>query len=384
MSHLPNPRPCGDFRTSYGEDASLYRTRPAFFAACGLVVFAIILPPLMAADTGIVWPITLAQLVLIGIYGIAAIGLNVLVGFTGQISLGHAAFFGFGAFASAYLSKNGIILPFVGQITEPVPVMLAIPLAALYTMAIGLVFGLPAARLKGLYLAIATLAAQFILQDFYNNAEWFTGGSRGSRAAAPVIWWPWDGEYNLGWTELQIRGHFNYYYLVLFWLVISVIAVSNLRRSRDGRALVAVRDHYLSAEIMGINLTKYRVMAFGLSALFAGLAGALYGHYLRFVTVEAFVIRVSIDFLAMIIIGGLGSVSGALLGAAFILLLPQPVQYVVAELAEQMPSLEQGAAFMQRISIGLAIILFLILEPEGLIHLWRRLRASFKLFPFSH
>lgn len=384
MSHLPNPRPCGDFRTSYGADASLYRTRPAFFGAIALVAFALILPPLMEADTGIVWPFTLAQLVLIGIYGIGAIGLNVLVGFTGQISLGHAAFFGFGAFTSAYLSKNGIILPWIGQITEPVPVIAAIPLAALYTMAIGLLFGLPAARLKGLYLAIATLAAQFILQDFFNNAEWFTGGSRGSRAATPEIWWFWDKDFTFGLTEVKLRGHFNYYYLVLFWLVISVIAVSNLRRSRDGRALVAVRDHYLSAEIMGINLTRYRVLAFGISALFAGLAGALYGHYLRYVTVESFTIRYSIDFLAMIIIGGLGSVSGSLLGAAFILILPQPIHYLVGQLADQFPSLEQGTAYMQRISIGLALILFLILEPEGLIHLWRRIRASFKLFPFSH
>ena len=154
---VPNPRPAGDFRSSYRADQTLFQTRGARNWVVALVVAALFVP--LVGDNYVV-----SQMILIGIYGIAALGLNVVTGFTGQISLGHAAFFGFGAFASAWLSGKGI------------PVLIAIPLAGLMTTAVGMIFGLPAARLKGLYLAIATLAAQFILQDFFARAAWFTGG----------------------------------------------------------------------------------------------------------------------------------------------------------------------------------------------------------------
>lgn len=352
MSHVPNPRACGDFRTSYADDMSLFRTNAARNAAIGMVLFAVLLPFVASA------PI-LNQMILIGVFAIAAIGLNVLVGFTGQISLGHSAFFGFGAFASAYFSNNGI------------PVLLAIPLAGMATMSVGLLFGLPAARLKGLYLAIATLASQFILEDFFSRAEWFTGGVYGAPANRPEIF------------GYALRDDFSYYYLVLFWLVVSALAVSNLMRSREGRAFVAVRDHYLSAEIMGINLTKYRVLSFGVSSFFAGLGGALFAHYLQYVSVEGFTIFQSIQFLAMIIIGGLGSVTGSILGAAFILLLPLAMETLASSLAAIFPAMSQGVAFVKQMSVGAAIMLFLIFEPEGLIHRWRLIRASWKLFPFS-
>ena len=166
--------------------------------------------------------------------------------------------------------------------------------------------------------------------------------------------------------------------------MISFVAVSNLMRSRDGRALVAVRDHYLSAEIMGINLTRYRVTSFGIASFFAGIGGALYGHYLGFVSGEGFTIILSIEFLAMIIIGGLGSVAGSLLGAAFILLLPQVMEIFASNLADVFPAIAQGTAYIKQMSVGAAIILFLVLEPEGLIHRWQLVRASWKLYPFSH
>ncbi len=364
MSHVPYPRPCGDFRTSYADDMSFFRTQPAYYGALALVAVALVIP--LVGDAYVV-----SQLLLIGIYAIAAIGLNVLVGYTGQISLGHGAFFGFGAFASAYINN-----------TTGIPVIFAIPLAGLMTTAVGLLFGLPAARLKGLYLAIATLAAQFILQDFFNRAEFFTGGVYGSIANAPEV--PWFDVSSFSFTSLPLNTDASYYYLVLFWLIATAVLVSNLRRTRDGRALLAVRDHYLSAEIMGINLTKYRVASFGISSFFAGVAGALYGHYLQYVSVEGFTILLSIQFLAMIIIGGLGSVSGAILGAAFILLLPQAMEHVATSLAAVFPAMEQGKAYIKEMSVGAAIMLFLIFEPEGLIHRWRLIRASFKLYPFSH
>ena len=367
---VPYPRPAGDFRVSYRHDASFFRTSAAQRSAFIAIGFLILLPftsdaawlpdALRASDY------LISQLIVIGCFGIAAIGLNVLVGNTGQISLGHSAFFGFGAFSSAYLSS-----------TQGLPVLVSIPCAALMTTAVGMIFGIPAARLKGLYLAIATLASQYILQDFFARAEWFTGGVYGSIAERPTITIP-------GLIDLPLDTDQTYFYVVLFWVVVSAVAVTNLLRSRDGRAFVAVRDHYLSAEIMGINLTKYRILSFGVSSFFAGLGGALFGHYLQYVSVEGFTILLSIQFLAMIIIGGLGSVAGSLLGAAFILLLPQAMEVLAGGAADVFPAMERGVAYIKEMSVGAAIILFLVFEPEGLIHRWRLIRASFKLYPFSH
>ena len=347
-------RPCGDFRTSYKKDMSLLPTKMIYRAAfLGLLILLVC--PFFANDY------VLSLLILIGIYGIGALGLNILVGMTGQISLGHSAFFGFGAFASAWLST-----------ATSIPPIFSIPLAGIMTIGVGLIFGIPAARIKGLYLAIATLAAQFILEDFFSRAEWFTGGSSGSLANTVTF---------LG---ITLDSDFKYFYLVLFWVIISYIAVANLKRSRDGRAFIAVRDHYLSAEIMGINLTKYRILAFGISSFFAGLAGALFGHYLGYVSAEGFTIILSIQFLAMIIIGGMGSVPGSILGAAFIVLLPQAMEFIASSLSTLVPGLAQGQAYIKEMSIGAAIILFLIFEPKGLAHRCGMIRKSYKLYPFSY
>jgi branched-chain amino acid transport system permease protein len=300
----------------------------------------------------------------IGYYGIAALGLNILVGFTGQISLGHSAFFGFGAFASAYL--NNVV---------GIPVWLAIPLAGVWTTAVGMIFGIPAARIKGLYLAIATLASQFILEDFFARADWFSGGSSGALANPfELFGFAFDSDQ-------------AFLYVVLAYVVVMYVGAANLMRSRDGRAFIAVRDHYLSAEIMGINLTKYRVLSFGVSSFYAGVGGALFGIYLGFVSVEAFDILLSIQFLGMIIIGGLGSIAGTLMGTAFMVLLPEVMEQLVAgigQVAGDIPALNSGLAYLKQMSIGLAIVLFLIFEPDGLIHRWRLIKAYWKLYPFSY
>jgi branched-chain amino acid transport system permease protein len=300
----------------------------------------------------------------IGYYGIAALGLNILVGFTGQISLGHSAFFGFGAFACAYL--NNVV---------GIPVWLAIPLAGVWTTAVGMIFGIPAARIKGLYLAIATLASQFILEDFFARADWFSGGSSGALANPfELFGFAFDSDQ-------------AFLYVVLAYVVVMYVGAANLMRSRDGRAFIAVRDHYLSAEIMGINLTKYRVLSFGVSSFYAGVGGALFGIYLGFVSVEAFDILLSIQFLGMIIIGGLGSIAGTLMGTAFMVLLPEVMEQLVAgigQVAGDVPALNSGLAYLKQMSIGLAIVLFLIFEPDGLIHRWRLIKAYWKLYPFSY
>ena len=350
--------PAGDFRTTYAADTVIFPTAAGRYAAIAAVVL-LCLAPLALSQY---W---LSILIQIGYMAIAALGLNILVGFTGQISIGHAAFFGLGAFTSAYLSSK-----------LPVPVFFAIPLAGLITAIVGLVFGLPAARLKGLYLAIATLAAQYILLDFFSRADWFTGGT------VPAVAEPFR---IFGFT---LRGDRRYFYVVLVYLVICYVLTTNLMRTRDGRALVAVRDHYLSAEIMGINLTKYRTLSFGLAAFFAGVAGALYAHYQLVVSQEGFGIERSVLFLAMIIIGGTGSIMGTLMGTAFVVLLPESMEWISLSLkgsaVDKALQLNNNITFLREIAIGLIIILFLVFEPDGLAHRWRQIRTYWKLYPFSH
>src|SRR5918999_3502101 len=321
--------PAGDFRTSYAADTTVFPTATSRnMAIAG--VFILCLAPMVLSYY---W---LSLLIQIGYFAIAALGLNILVGFTGQISIGHAAFFLFGAFTSAYLSTK------IG-----VPAFFAIPLSGLVTAAVGLIFGLPAARLKGLYLAIATLAAQYILLDFFSRAEWFTGGT------VPALAEPFS---LFGYT---LRSDRQYFYVVVAYLVVCFLLATNLMRSRDGRALVAVRDHYLCAEIMGINLTKYRTLSFGLAAYFAGIGGALYAHYLGVVSNEGFGIDRSILFLAMIIIGGLGSIMGTLLGTAFMVLLPEAMEWLTMLLRDtaidRALSLQHNLAFLREMAIGLVI-----------------------------
>ncbi|MEZ5765030.1 MAG: branched-chain amino acid ABC transporter permease [Xanthobacteraceae bacterium] len=350
--------PAGDFRSTYAADTTIFPTATSRnFAIAGVALTC--LAPFALTEY---W---LTLLIQIGIYGIAALGLNVLVGFTGQISIGHAAFFLFGAFSSAYLStKIGI------------PAFFAIPLAGVATALVGLVFGLPAARLKGLYLAIATLAAQYILLDFFARAEWFSGGS------VPAMAEPFSIFGHV------IQGDRQYFYVVLAYVVVCFLLVTNLMRTRDGRALVAVRDHYLSAEIMGINLTKYRTLSFGLAAFFAGVGGALYAHYQLVVSYEGFGIERSILFLAMIIIGGIGSIMGTLMGTAFVVLLPEAMEWLTAALAgsaiDQALGLKTNITFLREIAIGVIIIIFLVFEPDGLAHRWHQIKAYWKLYPFSH
>ncbi len=252
----------------------------------------------------------------------------------------------------------------------------AIPLAGVVTALVGLIFGVPAARLKGLYLVIATLAAQYILLDFFSRADWFSGGSVPASANPFSIF---------GYT---LRGDRQYFYVVLAYVVVSFVLVTNLMRTRDGRALVAVRDHYLSAEIMGINLTKYRTLSFGLAAFFAGIAGALYAHYQLVVSQEGFGIERSMLFLAMVIIGGTGSVMGTLMGTAFVVLVPESMEWLSHWLKggaiDKALSLNNNITFLREIAIGLIIIGFLMFEPDGLAHRWRQIKAYWKLYPFSH
>ncbi len=354
MSASAGQRRCGDFRTHYHQEMTWFPS-PRSAVACGIGLALLLCAPLVFKGYG------LALLIQIGYYGIAALGLNLVTGFTGQISLGHAAFFGFGAFCSAWLNNR-----------FGVPVLIAIPLAGVATAAVGLVFGTPAARIKGLYLAIATLAAQYILEDFFNRASWFTGGAAGANANPIDLF------------GIPLTGDTRYFYVVVFFLVLLYGFAANLMRTRDGRAMVAVRDHYLAAEIMGIPLTRYRVLAFGLASFYAGVAGALMGHYVGFVSTESINILLSVQMLGMIIIGGMGSIMGSLMGAAFMVLMPEAVEAFFHATGLISSGADKGLVYLKEIAVGAVIILFLVFEPDGLAHRWRQVKAWWKLYPFSH
>ncbi|MFN0300305.1 MAG: branched-chain amino acid ABC transporter permease [Burkholderiales bacterium] len=339
----------GDLRTRYQSDRWLFATRGSRIAGLiGVIVLCIL--PLQIDGLPSVSSYWLALIIQMGCYGIAALGLNILFGFTGQISFSQAAFFGFGAFASAYLSgKLGV------------PVVISIPLAGVATACLGAIICMPARRLKALYVAIATLAVQFIIQDFFSRAEWFTGGVAGAKALP----------FSLFGVELSGDRHFLY--VVLFFLVVMSVFAANLMRTRDGRALVAMRDHSQAAEMMGIHLAHYRTLAFAIASFYAGIGGALLAHHTSVVSIAPFDLLASINLLAMVIIGGLASVPGSLIGAVFMLGLPELTQVIARGM-----DFTIGSAYIKEMAIGLAILLFLIVEPDGIAARWRNLYAKWR------
>jgi branched-chain amino acid transport system permease protein len=344
---------CGDFRTSYREDAALYDTP---FQRWALAAFLLLLATLP------LWATTywLDVANRIGIAVIAAMGLNILTGFTGQISLGNAAFLAVGAYTTAYL----------GRFELPFPIV--IPLAGLASAVAGMFFGVPSLRLKGLYLAMATLAAHFVVEFGVVHWESVTGGVNG--ASVPAA--------RLGALELDSDAR-------VFWLVLPVAAAlllfaKNLFRTRVGKAFVAVRDHDISAEVMGVSVLKHKLLAFAVSSFYVGVAGSLLAYQARIISPENFPITLAIDHLGMIIIGGLGSVLGSILGAAFLTLLPEVLRLATGALSEFYPPLVGLFASLRTGVFGLTIVLFLIFEPDGMAARWRYVRDYWKLYPFSY
>lgn len=344
---------CGLFFSSYRAEAALF---PSAFqkASLGLFLAALAACPLVL-DT---YHVSILNMILIAVIG--ATGLNLLTGVCGQISLGHGAFVGVGAYASALATLSGW------------PFLLALLAGGLCAAATGMVFGLPSLRLKGIYLAIATLAAQLILEYVFLHATALTGGSNGLALEAPkILGFSFD-------TDARI------FHLILAVAVAVVLGVSNIVRTRPGRAFVAIRDHHLSAEIAGVNLFAGKLTAFGVSAFLAGVAGCLWAHYTMFINPEQFGISLSISYLAMIVIGGLGSVVGGIMGAVFITLLPELLNLASGGLAGLFPDVSASLNALREGVFGLALILFLIFEPEGLAHRWRLVKAYWKLYPFAH
>jgi len=349
--------PCGNYRENYAEELSIFET---WFGRVGLGVF---LALLFGVAPFALSPYLLYILNTIGILAIAAIGLNILVGYTGQISLGHGAFFGVGAYAGAILATR------LG-----VPFYISIPAAGMITAMIGMIFGIPSGRLKGLYLTIATLAGQFIIEYVLIQWESLTKGTMGITLPGPSI---------LGWN---IAGDRSFFFLIFICLVMMTWFAVNIMRSKYGRAFIAIRDNDRAAEGMGIPIFKYKLLSFAISSFYAGFAGALWAYYMVSITTEPFNLGLSVEFIAMVIIGGMGNIPGAIFGATFITILNEILRYATGALmnVSMITSMGLNMAPLREFVFGLAIVLFILLEPKGIAELWRILRSNFRLWPFSY
>jgi branched-chain amino acid transport system permease protein len=335
------------FKTNYNQDIALAKHGGHKFWYALLLLVLVTCPWWLPEY----W---VAQLTFVLIYGIAGLGLMLLAGFTGQFSIGHAAFLGVGAYTQAVLTNAG--MDFV----------LAFILAGALSGVVGILVGLPALRVKGIYLGIATLSFGYIVQEVFSRWEKVTGGNAGLSAKAPEI---------LGY---KFASGTEFYLLCLVITVLCTLAVVNLLRSPTGRAFVAIRDSEISAQSMGINLARYKTLSFAISAVLAGFAGALYAHMLKFISPDQFDIVQSIDLLLLVVIGGLGSIHGAFLGSIFLITLPQLINLskgILPEFVANAPGLKSAV-------YGLVLILFVMFEPMGIYGRWLKIRAYLQLFPF--
>ena len=345
--------PAGLFHESYRYDERIFQTwfvkawLIAFLIACALFPFV-----------GSKYMISIMTEV--GIAIIACHGLNILTGFTGQISLGHAAFLGVGAYTCSILIEHGV------------PFIIALPMAGAMAAMVGMIFGIPSLRLRGLYLAIATIAAQFIIEFTIRRWDSLTGGVEGMFVEPGIL-----GPFHFD-NRIQL------YYLTFVLAVVATIVIKNIVRARSGRAFVAIRDRYLAAEVIGVHVFKYRLMSFAVSSFYAGIAGALLAQYLEVITHESFTIHQSIDYLAMCIIGGLGHVLGGIYGVGFWFILERILEVVTTNLNTAFPDHITWFVSIREIVFGCVIVLFLIFEPDGLAARWRTIRAYWKLWPFSY
>jgi len=334
------------FKTSYDQDIRVFKHGGQRFWY-GLLILALLATPFATSEY------FLSQLHFILIYSIAGFGLMLLIGFTGQISLGHAAFLAVGAYTEALLGARAV------------PFAISLPCAALLSALVGILVGLPALRLRGIYLAVATLAFNVILVEIITRWEGLTGGNMGLHVKPAHLF------------GYRFDSPASFYYLCLAVTGLACLTLINLLRSPTGRAFVAIRDSEVSAACLGVDPARYKTASFALSAALTGAAGALYAHKVAFISPEQFTWLVSIELATIVFIGGLGSLHGAVLGAAFVILLPQAIA-----LAKDWLPPALAASGLQSIAFGLVLIAFIIFEPLGLYGRWVKVRTYFELFPF--
>jgi len=356
------------FKTSYEQDLRLFRDR-VDMGWYILLLLATIAVPFLLSDY------STGETAWVFIYGICGVSLMALVGYTGLVSLGHAAFLGIGAYAHAYFLGLGV------------PWVASVALAVVITAASGFVVGLPALRMTGIYLAIATLAFATIIQEVFSRWESVTHGFAGMPVAPPEI-------FGVSFADAR-----PFYYLCLFFLVLALWLTRNLLRSPTGRAWIAIRDSEIAAQSMGVNLAIYKSMAFAYSAALMGLAGALFAHKIAYLAPDIFTILLSIQFLLLVIVGGLGSLHGAVFGAIFVALLPPVISILRDDIPDTFAGLSTSTgiplfhifgdalgAFLKKPGVeaglfGLILVLVILLEPFGIYGRWVKIRVFFSTFP---
>lgn len=314
--------------------------------------FLVLLMAILPLFVGVYWT---SLMTLTAIYAIVALGMNLLTGYAGQISMGHAAFFAVGAYTSAFLTMKMGVSFFV-----------ALPIGGSLSALMGICIGLPTLRMKGLYLAIATMGFGFIMEQVIVSWDSVTNGVNGIALTRPTL------------GTIDFNSDTSYFYLVFIVLVVMIILIKNILRTPTGRALIAIRDSEVAAESMGVRLAVYKTAAFAISAFYAGIAGSLFAHHMLFIGPENFDIIVSINFLVMIIIGGMASVHGAIFGAIFMTLLPE----LIAISKDYLPAVIGQQAGLQGLVFGVILVLFVLFEPLGLYGRWLKLRFYFESFPF--
>ncbi len=334
------------FKTDYAQDLRLAKHGGHVFWY-GLLMVLLLAAPWWASEY------VMSQLHFICIYSIVGFGLMMLTGFTGQVSLGHAAFLAVGAYTEALMQAAGV--PFVVSIAS----------AALFAAALGVIVGLPALRLKGIYLAIATLAFSLIVEHLMAHWKWLSAGETFMTVPKPVL------------AGLDFGGGRPFYFAALAVLVLVVLAVLNLLRAPIGRAFIALRDSPIAAETLGVALARTKATAFALSAAITGLAGALYAHKITVLNAESFNVLISLQLLMMVVVGGLGTVRGAVYGAVFVGLLDP----VLARVKDALPKGIGGEIGLQLALYGFVIVAFVLFEPQGLAGRWAKIKAYFQAFP---
>lgn len=350
----------GVHHRSYTSELKLRATKSEY-ARLGLIGLLLIIIPFVTDNY---W-LSIVNTILIAVIG--AVGLNILVGYTGQISLGQGGFLAVGAYSSAILSDR------IG-----IPVPISIVIAVVLTAVVGTFFGLPGLRLKGLYLAIATLASQQIIEFFIRRdyGDALTQGKGYINVERLAV-----GSFEIGGRSVFEK---QWYWILVVLAVLAVITARNLFRTGLGRSFMAVRDQDIAAEAIGVNLTRAKLTSFAISSGFVGLAGALTAHYSEVVTWEKFTLNISILYLAMIIVGGLGSIAGAVYGAVFMSLLPVLIRNVANTMESSVPFLAKQLPAIQNAVFGLIIIVFLIFEPRGLDRIWQRAKNYVRFWPFRY
>jgi len=348
-----SPRASGYFRTGYAQEIALTQTR---LERISLIIFVLLLAAFPFLATA--FYLDLACQVFLA--SIGALALMLLTGYAGQVSLGHAGLLSAGAFTAGILFRE-----------FDAPFWVTLPAAALSGALLGVIFGLPSLRLRGLYLSVSTLALHFVVVYLGGEYESKRGFSTGITIDAPKI-----GGYT-------IYGGRIWYFVLLAFAAAALLICLNLLRSRTGRAWRAIRMHETVAEALGIGVAAHKLLAFVFSSSMAAVAGALFAYYRGFVSVEAFSLFLTIQYLAMVIIGGMGSLLGALLGATFVTIFP----YIIEIGLLALPGAQRYASLLFAVNyagFGLVMILFLIFEPLGLVGIWHRIQSYFLLWPFKH